>query len=45
MKKKSSKRYKKLLDLSNNKKNETIDDAIIKVKKNCKRKNEGFKCF
>ena len=35
MKKKSSKRYKKLLDLLNNKKNETIDDAIIKVKKNC----------
>jgi len=35
MKRKLSKRYKKLLDLSKDKKNETIDDAIIKVKKNC----------
>ena len=35
MKKKSSKRYKKLLEISKNKKNESISDAIIKVKKNC----------
>ena len=35
MKKKSSKRYKKLLDISKGKKSETIEDAIIKVKKNC----------
>ena len=35
MKKKSSKRYKKLLDISKGKKSETIEDAIIKVKTNC----------
>ena len=33
--KKSSKRYKKLLELTKDKKIENIDDAIIKVKKNC----------
>ena len=43
MKRKSSKRYKKLLDLLKDKKNETIDDAIIKVKKNCTSKfNESI---
>ena len=35
MKKKSSKRYKKLLELSKDKKSEPISDAITKVKKNC----------
>ena len=35
MKKKSSKRYKKLLEISKNKKNESISDPITKVKKNC----------
>ena len=35
MKKKSSKRYKKLLDSSKTKKNELINEAITKVKKNC----------
>ena len=35
MKKEKSKRYKKLSDLSQGKKAETIEDAIIKVKKNC----------
>ena len=35
MKKEKSKRYKKLFDLSQGKKAETIEDAIIKVKKNC----------
>jgi large subunit ribosomal protein L1 len=35
MKKKSSKRYKKLLEISKNKKSESISDAITKVKKNC----------
>ena len=35
MKKKQSKRYKKLFDLSQGKKIETIEEAIIKVKKNC----------
>ena len=35
MKRESSKRYKKLLDLSKDKKIENIDDAIKKVKKNC----------
>ena len=35
MKIKSSKRYKKLIDLSKDKKVEAIDDAIVKVKKNC----------
>ena len=36
MKKKSSKRYKKLLETSKDKKAlETLDDAIKKVKKNC----------
>ena len=33
--KKSSKRYKKLIELSKDKKNETIDEAIKKIKKNC----------
>tara|TARA_Y100000590_G_scaffold274690_1_gene308380 strand:+ start:940 stop:1632 length:693 start_codon:yes stop_codon:yes gene_type:complete len=33
--KKSSKRFKKLLEFSKDKKIENIDDAIIKVKKNC----------
>ena len=35
MKIKASKRYKKLLDSNKDKKIETIDEAIIKVKKNC----------
>ena len=35
MKKKISKRYKNLLESSKNKKNESIDDAIKMVKKNC----------
>ena len=35
MKKKSSKRYKKLLEVSKDEKNEPISDAITKVKKNC----------
>ena len=35
MKKKTSKRYRKLLELSKGKKSETISDAITKVKKNC----------
>jgi len=35
MKIKASKRFKKLLDLSKDKKIEQIDEAIIKVKKNC----------
>ena len=35
MNRKYSKRYKKLLDLPQGKNAETIDDAIIKVKKNC----------
>jgi len=35
MKRKSSKRYKKLTDISKDKKNVNIDDAIIRVKKNC----------
>jgi len=35
MKKKTSKRFKKLLTISNNKKIETIEDAIKIVKKNC----------
>ena len=35
MKKKSSKRYKKLLEISKDKKRESISDAITKVKKNC----------
>ena len=35
MKKKSSKRYKKLLETQKDKKSETIGDAITKVKKNC----------
>ena len=35
MKKKISKRFKKLLTISNNKKIETIEDAIKIVKKNC----------
>ena len=35
MKKKTSKRFKKLLTISNSKKIETIDDAIKMVKKNC----------
>ena len=35
MKKKSSKRYKKLLEVSKDKKSESIDEAIVKVKKNC----------
>jgi len=43
MKKKSSKRYKKLLEISKNKKNESISDAITKVKKNCTSKfNESI---
>ena len=35
MKMKSSKRYKKLYDLSKEKSVELIDEAIKKVKKNC----------
>ena len=35
MKKNTSKRYKKLLDSAKEKKVETIDEAIKKVKKNC----------
>ena len=35
MKKKTSKRYRKLLESSKGKKSETISDAITKVKKNC----------
>jgi len=35
MKNKSSKRYKKLIEISKDKKSETIDEAIAKVKKNC----------
>ena len=35
MKKKSSKRYKKLLEVSKDEKNEPISDAITKVKRNC----------
>ena len=35
MKIKPSKRYKKLLEITKGKKAETIDEAIIKVKKNC----------
>ena len=35
MKKKNSKRFKKILELSKDKKQETIDDAIKKVKQNC----------
>ncbi len=43
MKKKTSKRYKKLLSLSKDKKAETIDDAIKMVKKNCTSKfNESI---
>ena len=35
MKNKSSKRYKKLLELSKDKKTETLEEAIKKIKKNC----------
>ena len=35
MKNKSSKRYRKLLEMSKDKKIETIKDAIKKVKENC----------
>jgi large subunit ribosomal protein L1 len=35
MSKKLSKRYKKLLDLSKDKKSETLEEAIKKIKKNC----------
>ena len=35
MKNKSSKRYKKLLELSKEKKTETLEEAIKKIKKNC----------
>ena len=35
MKKKISKRYKKLFEISKNSKSEKIDDAIVSVKKNC----------
>ena len=35
MKIKASKRFKKLLESSKDKKNEAIDEAIKKVKKNC----------
>ena len=35
MKLKASKRFKKLLEVSKNKKNETIEEAIKMVKKNC----------
>jgi len=35
MKKRTSKRYRKLLDNKKERKNETIDEAILKVKKNC----------
>ena len=33
-----SKRYKKILEMSKDKKNETIEDAIKKVKANCNAK-------
>tara|TARA_B100000029_G_scaffold473830_1_gene515578 strand:- start:809 stop:1498 length:690 start_codon:yes stop_codon:yes gene_type:complete len=43
MKKKQSKRYKKLFDMTKEKKIETIDDAIKKVKNNCTTKfNESI---
>ena len=43
MKKKSSKRFKKLIEISKNKKPLIIDDAISKVKKNCTTKfNESI---
>ena len=43
MKNKSSKRYKKLLEISKDKKSESISDAITKVKKNCTSKfNESI---
>ena len=43
MKLKASKRFKKLLEVSKDKKIETIDEAIIKVKKNCTTKfNESI---
>ncbi len=35
MKNKSSKRYNKLIEISKDKKTETIEEAISKVKKNC----------
>ena len=35
MKKKSSKRYKKLLEISKDKKAETLEEAVKKIKKNC----------
>ena len=35
MKLKASKRFKKLLEVSRDKKIETIDEAIKKIKKNC----------
>ena len=35
MKRKTSKRYQKLLEVTKDKKSETIDEAITKVKKNC----------
>ena len=35
MRKRSSKRYKKLLEIAKDKKSESISDAITKVKKNC----------
>ena len=35
MKIKSSKRYKKLFELSKDKKIETLEEALKKVKKNC----------
>ena len=38
MKRKSSKRYKKLLEKSKDKKKEAIEDAIPKVKQNCNAK-------
>ena len=35
MRKKSSKRFKKLLEISKDKKIETLDNAINLIKKNC----------
>ena len=43
MKKKLSKRYKKLLEISEDKKIETLEEAIKKIKKNCTAKfNESI---
>tara|TARA_Y100000590_G_C15595574_1_gene967869 strand:- start:406 stop:1095 length:690 start_codon:yes stop_codon:yes gene_type:complete len=46
MSKQSSKRYKKLFELSKDKKRESIEDAIKKVKKNCTTKfNESIDVY